>query len=44
VRAVAVALGHADPGLTARMYSDKTLQPHEAFLDVQESDRDKATE
>ena len=44
VRAVAVALGHADPGLTARMYSEKTLQPHEAFLDVQEPDGDKATE
>ncbi len=44
VRAVAVALGHADPGLAARMYSDKTLKPHEAFLDVQEPDRDNAAE
>ena len=44
VRAVATALGHADPGLTARMYSSTKLQPHEAFLDVQEPDRNKAPE
>jgi len=32
-------LGHADPGLTAKMYSDKTLEPQEAFLDVQETEQ-----
>jgi integrase len=38
VSAVASALGHSDPGLTARMYADKTLKPDEAFLDIQESE------
>ena len=36
VNAVAVALGHSDPGLTVRMYADKALELHEAFLDIQE--------
>lgn len=40
VSALSAALGHSDPGLTARMYSEKTLQPHEAFLDVQALDGD----
>ncbi len=39
LRAVAAALGHADPGLTARMYTNATLKPHEAFIDVSEAAR-----
>jgi len=42
VRAVALALGHTDPGLTAKMYSDKTLEPQEAFLDVQDAEQSHA--
>jgi integrase len=37
-RAIARALGHVDPGLTATMYSDRTLHPREAFLDLTEDD------
>ncbi|MBL7006314.1 MAG: tyrosine-type recombinase/integrase [Spirochaetia bacterium] len=36
ISAVAAVLGHSDPGLTVRMYSDDTLEPHEAFLDLHE--------
>jgi integrase len=36
VSAVAAVLGHSDPGLTARMYSDASLKPGEAFLDLEE--------
>jgi len=31
IQAVAAVLGHADPGVTARMYARKTLEPEEAF-------------
>lgn len=41
LRAVALVLGHRDPGLTARMHSDKTLRPDEAFLDVQDAELEK---
>ncbi len=34
VHAVAAVLGHADPGVTARMYTRTTLEPQEAFLDL----------
>ena len=44
VSALSAALGHSDTGLTARMYSDKKLQPQEAFLDVDELDSDAASE
>lgn len=44
VAAVAAGLGHRDPGLTARMYSDTTLKPKEAFLDVHEAGEDKTAE
>ncbi|HUZ18164.1 MAG TPA: tyrosine-type recombinase/integrase, partial [Spirochaetia bacterium] len=36
VSTLAGALGHSDPGLTARMYFEKTLEPSETFLDVLE--------
>jgi integrase len=36
VNAVAALMGHADPGLTARMYTDGTLKPEEAYLDLDE--------
>ena len=36
VKAVAAILGHSDPGLTLRMYTNETLEPGEAFLDIQE--------
>jgi site-specific recombinase XerD len=36
VKAVAAVLGHSDPGLTLRMYTDSKLKPEEAFLDVEE--------
>jgi integrase len=35
--AVSAALGHSDPGLAARMYAGKRLQPQEAFLDIEEA-------
>lgn len=38
-RAVAHALGHSDPGLTMKMYSTKTLEPKESFLDIQETEQ-----
>ncbi len=41
VNAVAAVLGHADPGLTARMYSDTSLKPEEAFLDLEEGRQGK---
>jgi integrase/recombinase XerD len=34
IQAVAAVLGHADPGVTARMYARTTLEPKEAFLDL----------
>jgi integrase len=34
IQAVAAVLGHADPGVTARMYTRATLEPEEAFLDL----------
>ena len=34
IQAVAAVLGHADPGVTARMYARTTLEPQEAFLDL----------
>ncbi len=39
IRAVAAVLGHADPGLTARMYTAAPLKPEEAFLDLEEAER-----
>lgn len=42
-KAVAVALGHADRGLTERTNADATLKPHEAFVDVSEHDGRKQT-
>jgi integrase len=39
VNAVAAVLGHSDPGLTARMYTEATLRPEEAFLDLEEVKR-----
>lgn len=39
VNAVAAVLGHSDPGLTARMYTETTLKPEEAFLDLEETKR-----
>jgi integrase/recombinase XerD len=36
VKAVAAVLGHSDPGLTSRMYTDAKLKPEEAFLDIEE--------
>jgi len=36
IQAVAAVLGHADPGVTARMYMRTTLAPEEAFLDLEE--------
>lgn len=38
VRAVAALLGHSNPGLTAQMYSEGELKPHEAFLDLEKPD------
>jgi integrase len=37
VNAVAAVLGHSDPGLTARMYTEAKLKPEEAFLDLDEA-------
>ena len=34
IQAVAAVLGHADPGVTARMYARTKLAPEEAFLDL----------
>ncbi|MGO9410182.1 MAG: tyrosine-type recombinase/integrase, partial [Spirochaetia bacterium] len=34
IQAVAAVLGHADPGVTARMYARAKLAPEEAFLDL----------
>lgn len=42
IQAVAAVLGHADPGVTARMYVRPTLQPEEAFLDLSEKNRGKS--
>jgi integrase len=39
VNAVAAVLGHADPGLTARMYSRTRLEPEEAYLDLDDGGR-----
>jgi site-specific recombinase XerD len=36
VKAVAAGLGHADPGLTMRMYSDSKMKPEESFLNLEE--------
>lgn len=36
IQAVAAVLGHADPGVTARMYARTKLAPQEAFLDLEE--------
>lgn len=36
VKAVAAGLGHADPGLTMRMYGDSRMRPEEAFLNLDE--------
>jgi len=41
VRAVAALLGHSNPGLTAQMYSEGDLKPHEAFLDLDRNDEGK---
>ncbi len=41
VKAVAAVLGHSDPGLTLRMYSETRLKPEEAFLDLEEQKRKK---
>ena len=41
IRAVAAVLGHADPGVTARMYTRSVLEPKEAFLDLFEKNRAK---
>jgi integrase len=38
VSAVAALLGHSNPGLTARLYSDSVLKPKEAFLDLERAD------
>lgn len=35
---VAALLGHSDPGLTARMYSQPALKPEDAFLDLEKTD------
>ena len=40
VSAVAAVLGHADPGLTARMYPEGELKPEETFLDLEKMDDD----
>ena len=37
IQAVAAVLGHANPGLTARMYARKKLAPEESFIDLEES-------
>jgi integrase len=44
VNAVAALMGHADPGLTARMYPDGALKPEEAYLDLDESPRTEQSE
>ena len=36
IQAVAAVLGHANPGMTARMYLHTQLAPEEAFLDLEE--------
>ncbi|HVO37530.1 MAG TPA: tyrosine-type recombinase/integrase [Spirochaetia bacterium] len=41
VRAVAVLLGHSNPGVTAQMYSEGELQPHEDFLDLEKTNEGK---
>ncbi len=41
IQAVAAVLGHADPGVTARMYARTVLEPKEAFLDLFEKNRAK---
>ncbi len=41
IQAVAAVLGHADPGVTARMYARTLLEPKEAFLDLFEKNRAK---
>lgn len=42
VKAIAAVLGHADPGITLRMYPDTKLKPEEAFLDLEDKHRGKA--
>ena len=39
IAAVAAVLGHSNPGLTARMYTEANLKPEEAFLDLEETER-----
>ena len=39
ITAVAAVLGHAHPGLTARMHTETRLRPEESFLDLEESKR-----
>jgi integrase len=34
VKAVAAVLGHADPGLTARMYTEASVKPEDSILDL----------
>ena len=36
VKAVAAGLGHADPGLTMRMYADSKMKPEESFLNLED--------
>jgi site-specific recombinase XerD len=36
VKAVAAGLGHADPGVTMRVYADATMKPEESFLNLDE--------
>jgi hypothetical protein len=31
---VAAVLGHADPGLTARMYTEASVKPEDSILDL----------
>jgi len=39
VKAVAAVLGHADPGLTARMYTEGSVKPEDSILDLETETR-----
>ncbi len=36
---MAAVLGHADPGLAARLYPEAALKPEEVFLDLDDAPR-----
>jgi site-specific recombinase XerD len=44
VKAVAAGLGHADPGLTMRMYADSKMKPEESFLNLEDMKQSESGE